>query len=238
MPVGAGVVWHLVVLSESTGWGLGAAYASEIEKDVDVKVTLNDFAIGDLSAADVVNALQTGKSSIPKLEDLPAALADADVIVLDPGPLGSLQDATFGNIERCVGNMAGTPEPCSPNGFDGYTADLEAIWGKIFELRSGKPTILRAMDDASPFIDRWTEKQILNTCIICWEYGSTASRRAAEAFNIPFLSRYDFYNGMNHDLDAGQQGYIGGDNIHPNGLAQQRTAELLAQLGYEAVIPP
>jgi len=238
MLAGPEVEWHLVVLSESTGWGLGSAYAAQIEKDVDVKVTLNDFAIGDLSAADVVNALQTGKSSIPKLENLPAAMADADVIVLAPGPLGSLQDATFGNIERCVGNMAGTPELCSPNGFDGYTADLETIWGKIFELRSGKPTILRGMDDASPFINRWKEKQIINTCTICWETYSNAARQAAEVFHIPFLSRYDIYNGVNHDLDAGQQGYIGGDGIHPNGLAQQRTAELLAEMGYEAVTPP
>ena len=64
------------------------------------------------------------------------------------------------------------------------------------------------------------------------------TRRAAEAFHIPFLSRYDIYNGMNHNLDVGQQGYIGGDGIHPNGLAQQRTAELLAEMGYEAVTPP
>ncbi len=31
---GPGVVWHLVVISESSGWGLGEALAKQIEKDV------------------------------------------------------------------------------------------------------------------------------------------------------------------------------------------------------------
>jgi hypothetical protein len=238
MPKGPGVEWHLVVISESTGWGLGTAYASQIEKDVGVKVTLDDFAIGDLSATDVLNALQTGTSSIPKLEDLPAALMKADVVLLFPSPMGSIRDDTFLSIQRCFGNLMGTPDPCPTNGFDKYTADLEAIWAKVFELRSGKPTILRALDDASPFVSRWNENHIFNACTVCWECGSASARRAAEAFHIPFLSRYDVYNGVDHDKDPKQQGYIGGDGIHPNGLAQRYTAELLSKLGYEPVTPP
>src|SRR5512135_2147304 len=64
MPKGPGVEWHLVVISESSGWGLGSAYASQIEKDLGVKVTLDDFAIGNLSAADVLKELQTHASPI------------------------------------------------------------------------------------------------------------------------------------------------------------------------------
>jgi hypothetical protein len=238
MPTGPGVEWHLVVISESTGWGLGAAYASQIEKDVGVKVTLDDFAIGDLDASDVLDALQTGTSSNRRLEALPAALMNADVVVLFPGPLGSIHDDTFLSIQKCFGNIVGTPNPCPSNGFDEYIADLAAIWAKVFELRSGKPTILRALDFANPFISRWNENQIFDACTVCWECISVAARRAAEALHIPFLSRYDVFNGVDHDKDLESQGYLGADGIHPNGLAQQYTAELLSKLGYEPVTPP
>jgi len=238
MPMGPGVEWHLVVLSESTGWGLGAAYASQIEKDVGVKVTVDDFAIGDLGTGDVLQELQTGTSPIPQLKNLPAALANADVVLLFPGPINSLDNDAFISIQTCVGNVMGTPAPCTPAGFEKYTADLEAIWVKVFEYRSGKPTILRGLDDASPFISRWNENQTFNTCNECWETGSAAARKAADAFHIPFLSRYDIFNGANHASDPKQQGYIGSDGIHPNGLAQQYTAELLSKLGYEPVTPP
>jgi hypothetical protein len=238
MPKGPGVEWHLVVVSESSGWGLGEAYASQIEKDVGVKVTVDDFAIGDLSAGDVLDQLQNGKSSVPELEGLPTALANADVVILFPSPMRSVDDDAFLNIQLCFGNAEGTPTPCSSKGFEKYTADLETIWGKVFEYRAGKPTILRALDYADPFVSRWNENQIFEACTTCWECGSAAARKAAEAFHIPFLSRYDVFNGPDHNLDLGQQEYLGGDGIHPNDAAQQRTAELLSKLGYEPVTPP
>ena len=108
----------------------------------------------------------------------------------------------------------------------------------MFELCLGKPTIMRVLDAASPFVSRWVANQIFEACTACWECYSAAAQKAAEAFGIPFLSRYDIYNGPEHNLDLGQQGYIGADGVHPNGLAQQRTAELLSQLGYEAISPP
>jgi hypothetical protein len=238
LPRGPGVEWHLVVISESSGWGLGEAYASQIEEDVGVKVTLDNFAIGDLSAGDVLDELQTGKSPVPELEGLPAALANAEVVLVFPNPMRSLDHGAFLSIQECFGDIVGTPIPCNSEGFEKYTSDLEAIWAKIFEYRSGKPTILRALDYANPFVSRWNENQIFDACTACWECVSVAARKAADAFHIPFLSRYDIFNGAVHNIDPAQNGYIGGDGIHPNGLAQQYTAELLSKLGYEPVTPP
>ncbi len=237
MPKGPGVEWHLVVISESSGWGLGAAFASQIEKDVGVEVTLEDFAIGNLSAGDVLHELNA-RPSIPELQGLSSALMDADFVLLFPSPMTSLGLDAFQSFERCFGDAVGIPAPCAPEASEKYTADLEAIWTKVFELRSGKPTILRALDDATPFINRWNENQIFTVCTGCWECYSAAARRAADAFHIPFLSRYDIYNGVDHNIDPGQQGYIGGDGVHPNGLAQAYTAGLLSKLGYEPVTPP
>ena len=236
MPRGPGVEWRLVVISESSGWGLGQAFAKQIEKDAGVKVVLDDFAIGDLSAGEVLQVLQTGKGATSRLEELPAALKRADVVVMFGSPMLSVDAATGESINRCFGSTA--PAPCIPKAFEKYTADLEAIWAKVFELRSGQPTVLRAIDVASPFVNDWKKYQTFDACTVCWECVSNAVRQAAEAYRIPFLSRYDAFNGVKHDIDPKQQGYIGGDGIHPNDVAQQRTAELLAKLGYEPVPPP
>jgi hypothetical protein len=236
MPKGSGVEWHLVVISESSGWGLGQAFVKQIEKDVGVKVVLDNFAIGDLSAGEVLQVLQTGKGTNSRLEELPVALKRADVVVMFGNPMLSVDAATGESINSCFGSIA--PAPCTAKSFEKYTADLEAIWAKVFELRSGQPTILRAIDVASPFVSSWKKSQVFDACTVCWECVSTAVRQAAEAYHIPFLSRYDAFNGVKHDKDPKEQGYIGGDGIHPNDLAQQHTAELLAKLGYDPVPPP
>jgi hypothetical protein len=62
--------------------------------------------------------------------------------------------------------------------------------------------------------------------------------RAVESFPIPFPSRYNTYNGVNHDEDPVEKGYITTDNRHPSALGAQVTAELLAQMGYEPVPAP
>jgi hypothetical protein len=38
--------WNLVVIGDSSLWGVGAAMASQIEKNIDVQVNLFDFALG------------------------------------------------------------------------------------------------------------------------------------------------------------------------------------------------
>jgi hypothetical protein len=65
-----------------------------------------------------------------------------------------------------------------------------------------------------------------------------AVRLAAEAYDIPFLSRYDAFNGANHNEDPREKGYIRSDGEHPSDLAGQYTAELLSQMGYEPVPSP
>ena len=142
MPKGPGVEWHLVVISESSGWGLGKAYASQIEKDVGVKVTLDDFAIGDLSAGDVLDELQTGTSPVPELEGLPTALANADVVLLFPNPMRSLGNDAFLSIQKCFGNLVGPPIPCASEDFEKYASDLQAvqaskIWFSFHRLTNG-----------------------------------------------------------------------------------------------------
>ena len=67
---------------------------------------------------------------------------------------------------------------------------------------------------------------------------SYAARLAAEAYDIPFLSGLDAFNGQDHKEDPRKKGFIMGDGEHPTLVAGQYTAELLSKMGYEPVPPP
>ncbi len=45
-------------------------------------------------------------------------------------------------------------------------------------------------------------------------------------------------NGPNHDEDPRQKGFILPDGEHPSALGAQYMADLLADMGYDPVIPP
>jgi hypothetical protein len=233
MPLGSDVTWHLVIISEASGWGLGTAFANQIQNDLGVKVVLDDFAIDNLTTQDVLEVLKNDTSSIPGLSNLTEALKNADVVLLTPGPVYASNLATLVTIQRCFGAASGVPDPCAPDAFDSYTTDLEAIWTKIFELRAGKPTILRGLDAATPLIRVWIANGTYETCTTCWEAYSAAAHKASDKFLIPFFSRYDIFNGKDHRTDPFIIGYVRGDGIHPNDSAQIYASQLLAELGYE-----
>jgi hypothetical protein len=236
LPTGPEAEWDLVVIGDSSLWGLGRAFASQIENDVGVKVVLHDVARGGLSARAVLQALQPGEPPNLRLEGLADTLKDAEVVVVFVNPMDSVDPEKPLDFEGCF--LFKAPESCSPESFEKYTADMEAIWAKILELRAGQPTILRATDIYNPLVSPWNRKGVFEACTECWENMSDAARLAAEAHDIPFLSRYDAFNGVNHDEDPREKGYIHSDGEHPSDLAKQYTAELLSKMGYEPVSPP
>jgi hypothetical protein len=236
LPKGPDAEWTLVVIGDSTLWQLGEAFASQIEKDVGVQVILEDVLVLGLSAGSVLQALQTGESPNPVLRRLPDTLRDAEVVVMFANPLDSIDPEKPLDIEACFDYRA--PQSCGPESFEQYIADLKAIWAIILELRAGQPTILRATDIYNPLVLPWIEHDVFEACTVCWENQSNAARLAAEAYAIPFLSRYDAFNGADHSEDPREKGYIHRDGEHPSALAAQYTAELLSQMGYEPVSPP
>jgi len=236
LPQGPEAVWQLVVIGDSSMWELGEAYAAQIEKDVGVQVDLYDFANQAGSAGEVLEVLQTGKSFNSRLVNLPEILKGAEVVVIFLNPERSIVPENPLDLEGCFLSLA--PGSCDPASYEQYTADMKAIWAEIFELRKGKATILRATDLYSPLVAPWKEEGIFEACTACWVNMSNAARLAAEAYNIPFLSRLDAFGGPKHDEDPREKGYIVNDGEHPSELMGQYTAGLLSQIGYEPVTPP
>jgi len=236
LPQGQDTVWHLVIISDSSLWGVGEAFAYQIEKDVGVNVELEDFALPALSAGTVLKVLQTGESPNWVLQELPDAVREAEVVVMFVNPLDSIDPEKPLNLNGCFVNL--TPGSCTPDSFERWTSDLKAIWAEIFKLRQGQPTVLRATDLYNPSVSPWNKHEIFEACTECWVNMSNAARLAAEAYNIPFVSRLDAFNGLNHDEDPREKGYIESDGEHLSDLGSQYSAELISQMGYEPVSPP
>lgn len=237
LPQGQDAVWHLVVIGDSTLWGVGEAYATLIEEEMGVKVELNDFSIGGLSAGVILDVLRTGKSWDSELQKLTTALRDAEVVIMFVNPVNSIDLEKPLRIMACL-DVSQADTSCAPETFEKYTTDLKAIWAEILKIRKGKATILRALDIYNPVVIPWEEQGIYEACTECWINQSNAARLAAEAYNIPFLSRYDAFNGTSHTEDPREKGYISNDGVHLSDLGCQYTAELLSQMGYEPVSPP
>jgi len=236
MPVGKDVTWDLVVIGDSSLWGCGDALAEKITKDLGVAVKVHDFALPGLSAGSVKKELETGKaSSSYTLLKLPEALKEADYVIMFVNPLDSVVPGKPIELDGCF--SASKPGDCSLNRFAAYITDMEFIWDKIIEIRAGQPTILRATDIYNPLVDYWQKKGVFKDCTNCWENMSAAARQAAENSGIPFLSRFDAFNGPAHTEDPREKGYIRDDGEHPTDLANEVTAQLLSGMGYAATIP-
>jgi len=231
MPTGANAEWTLVVIGDSSMWELGEALASQIESDLGVKVVLEDFSLGSLSAGEVLEVLETGKSERFQLEALPGALKEAEMVVIFVNPVDSVNPENPLNLWGCFTSQM--PENCPEEAYSTYVADMEEIWGKIIELRKGKPTILRATDIYNPLISFWEENGVFEACDVCWTNMSAANRKAAEKYGIPFLSRYDAYDGLNHKEDPRLKGFILPDGEHPTEEGAKYTAKLLSEMGYD-----
>jgi hypothetical protein len=223
--------WHLVIIGDSSLWGLGESLAQQIEVDKGVHVTLYDVALGSLSAGRVLKALEGGEDPEPKLKNLPGWLAEADMVVMWTNPEDSYDPEYPFDIDGCF--MYKPPGEYSARALNRFTADLSAIWTRVCELRRGQPVILRALDLYNPLVAPWQEKGVFEVCTKGWEILSDAARRASEAHGIPFLSRFDAFNGPDHDKDPRLAGFIREDGEHPAEAASRYTARLLSEMGYE-----
>jgi len=216
--------WDLVILSDSTLWGVGKYFAAYIEEDMNVTVNLHDEMRNGLSAYTLLQLLQ-------KNQRVRALIQEAEVVVYYGNPEG-----TATGDWNCV-PLATHVNDCSPETFAGYQAKLEAIIEEILALRNGAPTIIRATETYIPILKQWQEAGLEVACTQCIENMNQAVRQAAATYNIPVADIYDTFNGVEHYEDPRDKGYILEDGQHPNVLGRQVIAGLLRNLGYEPVVP-
>ena len=232
--------WDLVYISDSTGWGVADKFADNIERDTGKIVQIHAYTVGGLSALKVLQALQSDPESVSdfKFRSLQADIAEAEVIVFFANAQGDpSKGGVLGGMDRCIAYSSTPPEDCTLQLYEPYIENLKAIYEEILALRNGKPTIIRTLDFYNPLISEHRKRNTEIECTQCWETFNTAMRQAADAFNIPLVSVYDVFNGLNHDEDPREKGYIGTDGEHTSKQGQQVIADLLSEAGFEPVEP-
>jgi hypothetical protein len=227
--------WDLVWISDSSGWDVAQVYAAMLEEDTGIKVNIHDNWIGGLPAARVLHALQGEPTASFTLERLADEIREAEVIVLYGNPTESLDPENPGDW-MCVDDIGENyVNHCEPETFNQYIQDLEGIYARIFELRAGQPTIVRAFDAYNPLIAHFKEEGSYEACKACWANYNAAIRQAAESYNVPVAEVALAWNGPNWDQDPVVLGYTK-DGIHPNSEGARVIAEALRVLGYEPVL--
>lgn len=86
-----------------------------------------------------------------------------------------------------------------------------------------------------PIIKEWKKRGEYDENKRCWEAVNGTIQQAAIDKNIPVARIYDAFNGINHDEDAVEKGYIGSDGVHTSEKGQKVIADLFRELGYESV---
>jgi len=233
LPRGKDAVWDLVVIGDSSMWEMGAGMVEKIQADTGVKVVLHDFTLPALSAGSVLKVLETGKSPNMRLEPLPEAVKEAEIVVMFTNPEDSIDADHPLDLYGCFGCSA--PGNCESQSYTLYQQHLEAIWARVIELRKGQATVMVATDIYNPLVEHWNSCSIFDACDQCWQGMSEAARKAAEAYNIPFLSRYDEFNGPDHSAILPNMGLIRPDGEHPTQRAGQVFGEMVVKMGYQPV---
>lgn len=249
--------WDLLVMSDSSNWGVGAAYAKLIAADQHVKVRLHDCWIGDNSVRNELSRIRFNSTVVPYLPSSSCTgrwqqlIREAEVIVVYGNPVDSRPpngawdgpNSYFMFVEGTYQNYTGHParlaayraaikKSCAPTTFTRYKADLGALYDTIFKLRGGRPVIMRETDFYIPIYAAVQMAGLKETCRHCFENGAAAVHQAAKAQGVPVASSFDALNGKDHQSDAATRGYIQPDGIHLSFKGAQLVAKALRQTGY------
>ena len=219
-----GEVLHWVVFGDGLSRSHGEYYARQIETDLGVKVELDDLSMPWLSSGQLLNDLRDGSGSRFGVK---RAVQQANVVVFFATATDHIGDHIY------VRGAGSEKYDCSSQALAAYKADLNAIIAEILTLRKGQPTIIRAMDSYNLLFSIWKNLGMYDEYKRCWDALNATIHQAAAAHKIPVAEVYAAFNGLNHDQDPKDKGYLGADDIHTNEAGDKAIVDVLRKLGYE-----
>jgi lysophospholipase L1-like esterase len=244
-------VWDLLIISDSSNWGVGQYYAKLIEADMNVKVNLHDCWVGSLSSLATLQTLQSGGTIYVSRDascqrPWTGLVNEAEVMVLFGNSMGS--DSPIG-VDTCVaGGYSGQnqlPEfekykatlvaSCTPENWTTYKTNLGMVIDEIIKIHEGRPLILRMTDMYIPVHSDFKANGVDEVCTSCLKNFSDAIRQVAAEHGVAVADTMVGFNGSDYMSDPVEAGYIGSDGIHISDKGAQYIASLLQQTGYEYV---
>lgn len=226
--------WDLVFFSDSGGWGVAERYAELASEELGREVRVHDYAVPSQSVAEVL-ALVTG--------DAAETVAASEIVVVYGNPFGAGADrVTSAEVGgACMNGMNefdDPPAPVTTADWQPYADMLGQVYDEVWQLRDGKPTVLRAIDLYAPVLAEWRAAGIEEECTALWEMQSGVMRSTAVANGATMVSPYDLLNGADHDQDAVAAGYVNARGIHTTDAGRDVVAAALDATGYEPSTPP
>jgi hypothetical protein len=221
--------WDLVWFSDTGSEWVAEEWAALIEEAEGVEVRVHDHAIGGATIDLVRQWLD--------VENIRREVAEAEIIVVYVNPSS---DTAPPDTHVCASTPSFDADPpvlYTSADFAPYGDALRDILDVLFELRAGRPTVIRVLDQAAAGLADWREVGIEAECTATWEALSGAIREAADEYGVAIASIYDLFNGPNHDEDPREKGYIAGGSYYPSREGALAKAEFLHSLGYGAIIP-
>jgi hypothetical protein len=228
--------WDLVYIADSGGWGVADIYAEMASQTLGREIRVHDYAIGALSAVDVLDMLR-GENTF--WVQAASDVAEAEIIVVYGNWVDSGMEVP--PPDTCVSTSTTEREPpVSTTGADWqpYRAVLDDVYDQIWALREGQPTVLKAVDLYTPVLAPWRQAGIERECTASWEVWSQTIREAAADNGATMVSVYDLFNGTSHDEDPRKKGWIGPDGEHTTSEGAQVIADALHATGYEPAEGP
>ena len=198
-------------------------YAEQIETDLGIPVELHNLTMHNgLNSAGLLGYLKNGAEIGRLPEDVLKAVAAADIVSVTIG----FNDSTLADADSL------------PAFLKAYTANLDAILGRIDALRAGKPTMVRVTQiynngiAAKPELDpdgpgtgvkSWKPLVEAQNKVIC----DVAAKHKAVCVDI-----YHPFNGKDGLASPSAEGYLGPDGVHPSQAGMDVIAKALAATGY------
>jgi hypothetical protein len=231
-PFPAGEPVDVVILADSGGAGVAELYAAKAAEALDREIRVHDHSIGGARVDRILSGVRN---------DWADDVADAEIIVFYVHP-GGYDPPSF--TEPCLsgggslGYIGDPPVATSVEDWQEFGDMLDQVYGEIWELRAGQPTILRAYGVWGPWLSRYREMGIESACMAGEEALDQVRRASAETHGAVYVSMLDVFNGPDRDQDPGEKGWIVADGTHLDAEGQIVLTDALAAVGFEASEPP
>lgn len=228
--------WDLVIIGDSTLWGIGENIAEHIEKDYGIKVNLHDFSIPNLTAVQTLESVRSSEPDTPnaRMYGWPEIIKEAEYIVLHPSPAESISSSNPGDWSCMYPPYY--VDDCSIKTLEQFQSDLREIINGIQDLRAGQPVIIR-LGSYWGRPGNWESDGAVAECRLCLETYSAAIEQVANEYGIPFISFLDILNGADHSLEPDDLGYIGVDSVHMSEEGMRLLSNQIWELGVSPTKP-
>lgn len=219
--------WDLLVLADSSGWGVAEVWADMIRRDYGVEVRVHDFATGLQSGGGLLEHLTT--EGDPQRE----AVREAEVISVWGSPASMVWKS---DLNDCYVYPDGTRPPTRISRRD--LAPYRQLWFDILSeinfLRNGQPTALRTRDIYNPVISRQIAAGTGEACTKgAWQMTSIV-REATRRAGGTFVPVYRAFNGPDGLQDPKERDLFQDlEHLSDRGVALM--ARLHHQVGYDEI---